>query len=289
MARLTETVQSLSDRYIRKARALHGFCECLADSTDDPELASSCRALKAFLFPRGLSLLKRSYTEQVGAVLELETCMTPEIMRQLQGIRVGSRTLADLYNSWVETGKEMGDCVTERAHLQASLSREGTAAPQANRSIVRFQWIRAAHMLVAVVNGLPLSDEAREMFFALLEKTTEAARRRHKSHADEGVADDSDARSDADAEPAENPAEPAETPAAKAPAEPAETPAETPAAQAEPVAEAAAEPAAEPATEPATPAAESVETRGPPAPPLEANRRPRGQSRRQMPPAVPPG
>lgn len=254
-ARLTETLRSLHDTYIRKGRALHGYCECLADSADDPEDASAYRHLRDFLFPHGRRLLKRSYTEQVGAVVELEKCMTPEIMRLLESVQVGAQTLAELYEAWVETGMAMGACVKKRVEIQASLSREGTAAAHTNSSLVRFKWIRAAHILLSVVRGLSLTIEARERFFALLDKTlAEAARRRREApvedaaaeevaaqaadeHADEAAESDSfDTGPEAGTEPAGTRSAPEPTPAAEpAPAtEPVPEPAMTPTATTDP-------------------------------------------------------
>lgn len=111
--------------------------------------------------------------------------MTPDILGQLQGIQVGEHTMADLYRFMVKAGKAIGRQAQERTRLQVSLTREGTALPEASSSQVRFEWIRAAHLFLGVLDALPLADELREKLLAPLENgVAEAIQRRMESPGD---------------------------------------------------------------------------------------------------------
>jgi hypothetical protein len=205
LERLTEVLQVKDFHHDRKARALSGHLEALASGTDDAELASFYNEVRELLFPYGLRVVQFSYTEEAGALREIERAVTPELLRRLKGVRVGDATLADLYNDWVEVGKELGQLAQERARQQASLTRQGTAPAEVNSSHVRSGWIRAVRLLADALAVLPVSDEVREKFFAPLEACIAEALKRRQAraagNAEPGAEPDTEPDTDTGTEP----------------------------------------------------------------------------------------
>jgi hypothetical protein len=171
LAALTEKLTFLDELHDRKARSLHNLLLSLADATNNPAQARKLRDLDALLFPHQLRIVQMSYFDEAGAVIELEQRVTPEVMRTLESIRVGDQTLADVYREWVEAGHELGRLVQERARVEASLSVNGSTAPQTHVRQVRSAWIRGVRLLLDTLDMFELSDAARESILAPLEKS----------------------------------------------------------------------------------------------------------------------
>jgi hypothetical protein len=174
IARLTGELQTLGADHTRKARAFHNHLDALADATNDPERASHYRELKGFFLPQGLSITKRSYMEIAGATVEREQRAAPERMDQLENIRVGEYTLADVFRDWTAAGNAIGAHAQQRARLEASISRHGSVAAHASKARLRNKWIRALRLLIGAMEELPLSDRTRERFWAPLTKWLDA-------------------------------------------------------------------------------------------------------------------
>lgn len=191
IAALSKLIAQLDSDHDRMARALHYFLEALAEAEKDPAAAEVYRNLKALLFPDGLSIVQSSYLEEAGAIEELQRRVTPEVLAQLERIRVGRHTLADLYRAWVDAGRQLGQQVHERARLKASIASEGTTAAKAHVVPVRQKWIRTVHMLIDAIDMLPLSQTARENILAPLEQSiADALRGKGTDETGDGDMDD---------------------------------------------------------------------------------------------------
>lgn len=165
IARITE----LCATHNRKARSLRNLITDLAEATDDPALGEFLASLDALLFPQRLRIVHMSYFEQAGAVLDLEQRMTPEILRRLETIHVADQSLADIYRAWVWAGTELGRLVQERARLEASLRRSGSAAPSTHARAARSTWIRRVTLFLDALDILELPDRVEEALLAPLE------------------------------------------------------------------------------------------------------------------------
>src|SRR5690606_29906935 len=118
-----------------------------------------------------------SYVGQAGAIVDMERRVSADMLSTMASIRVGSQTLADLYQVWVSAGKVLGRRVQERATLQASLKPEGSNVPEVNASTQRFQWIRAVRMLLDAQDIIGMSKQARERLLAPLQSGIATAER----------------------------------------------------------------------------------------------------------------
>jgi hypothetical protein len=197
---LNKRLPELDFSHDRNARALHNLLAALAEATTDEERAELYNQLRALLFPEGLRIITRPYIHEAGAIVGLETRVTPEILRQLESIRVGDLTLADLYQRWVEAGKALGSALKERASVQASISGDGMHVSSGQARKVRVSWIRAVRLLLDLVELLPLSDQARQDLLAPLVRTINEAVLRSGNGQSPVPADD-DVDADADIDP----------------------------------------------------------------------------------------
>jgi hypothetical protein len=107
------------------------------------------------------------------------------VLAELARIPFHSRTMADLYEQWMEVAGTMGRLAQERAQLVASLSREGTAGAGVDLLAARRQWIRAASMFVESTAFMDIPEKTREAIIAPLERIREALRTSRGQSADD--------------------------------------------------------------------------------------------------------
>jgi hypothetical protein len=176
---LSGRLQTLDFLHDRNARALHNLLAALAEATGDADRAALYGELRALLFPEALRIVTRPYIHEAGAIVGLEHRVTPDVLRVLESIRVGERTLADIYKEWVQAGKDLGKTLQERARVQASIRRNGTEVATSRARQVRVRWIRAVRLLLDSIELLPLSAAARQALLApLVQSIRQAIQRR---------------------------------------------------------------------------------------------------------------
>jgi hypothetical protein len=176
-----------------RARVLYHLLLMLADATRDAALAEFLRRVHSLMFPRDLRIVHMSYLAEAGEVMELEARMTPEILTRLESVRVADQTLAEIYRSWIEAGKELGRYAQERARLEASLGMQGTTAPRTHSRKVRTVWIRAVRLMLNALALLDLPESTREQLLAPLEHGIQAAMaRRAQGNSPVDIVDDID-------------------------------------------------------------------------------------------------
>ena len=179
VAQLTEVAENEDRRHDRKVRAIYHMLQCLIEGVDDEALARTFQDWQARLLPDGLSLVRRSYLDEVGAVIELQKRITPAMLADMAKIQVGPLTLAALYRELVAAGEALGHAVRERAELQASVGRAGSLSSDIDSRGARIRWIRTASMLLDVLELISAPVALREKIRApLLRSIQEATRAR---------------------------------------------------------------------------------------------------------------
>lgn len=190
---LTAMVSSLSTAIVaednehdRFARALYGFLSALAESVDSPEQAEKYLEARALLFPWGLSITQRTYSEEHHAVMEVDRRLTPTVRILMDDTRIGDGNLTDIYDKWIIAGKRLGAQVRERARLEASMVQRGGAELIPRLNDARSSWARAVRVFLSVLDVLPLDPEVRDRVLAPLARDVDDSIRvqaltRHRS------------------------------------------------------------------------------------------------------------
>lgn len=163
-ARIVEVDQDFDDG----ARCLFFGLEALIAGARDQTSSTQFTTLRDLLFPDGLSIIQRSFVDEGGAMLEIERRVTPEILRALDAIRLGDRTLGAVYRDWVAAGAMLRELTQKRAQVRASAARGGTALPAIDGRNARQQWIKTVHALLGAFELENLSDATRELLFGPL-------------------------------------------------------------------------------------------------------------------------
>lgn len=172
---LTAMVSSLSTAIIaednehdRYARALHGFLSALAESVETPEEAEKYLEARALLFPWGLSITQRTYTEEHHGVMEVDRRLTPAVRVLLDDTAIGQGNLTDIYDKWIIAGKRLGAQVRERSRLEASMVQRGGAELIPRLNDARSSWARAVRVFLSVLDVLPLPKSIRDQVLSPL-------------------------------------------------------------------------------------------------------------------------
>lgn len=174
LARLTRLITAADLRHDRKARALHAALQGMIEAEDDTGVRELYLAVQAVLFPEGLAIVNRSFSYQAGAVEALERRMTPDILAQLAGLALGTRTLASLYLEWIAAGSELGTLVAERERMLDRAGR-GDAAEDVDMRAARLQWVNTVHAFVSALELMELAPHERAAVRSPLEAEIAAA------------------------------------------------------------------------------------------------------------------
>ena len=159
---LSNAIIAEDNEHDRFARALYGFLSALAESVETPDEAEKYLEARAMMFPWGLSITQRSYTEEHHAVLEVDRRLTPPVRVLMDETRIGLGTLTDIYDKWIIAGKRLGAQVRERARLEASMVQRGGAELIPRLNDARGSWARAVRVLLSVIDVLPIEPEIRD-------------------------------------------------------------------------------------------------------------------------------
>jgi hypothetical protein len=176
---MIEHASNLDALHDRKARAVHHHIQGLIEGTDDPKLAAEYRALESLLFPTGLRVVQLPYIEEGGAAVALERAVDAKTRASLAAVVVGEQNLLQLFEAWMQAGHQLGEAVTDRAELKASLVRARSAAGELDVKAGRGLWIQAVRGLLWVLEvDASLAPVAERVIAALEEASTMALRRR---------------------------------------------------------------------------------------------------------------
>lgn len=204
----------LDKRHDTLIRSLYRLFGLLADLTDDPELREKLLAMRKRLFPEGLSATRRSYTEEAGAVRQLEERLTPEdkaflasVTIEIQG-RLSTNTFV-LVEELINKGKRIGDLDV----LKEKFAKEGPTQPS---SLSEYQlgklWVTHVTTFIRLVETAKISKEDKEKLLEMLYRLEEEATKRaaEKRAAEQKASE----QKPSEQEPAE---QKAETPSSEAP------------------------------------------------------------------------
>lgn len=185
---LVDTAGELDVVHDRNARSLHHHLRGLSEGAADETKAKAYRAIEAFLFPDGLSVVKLPFIEEGGAAVALERAVGPELRATLTATVVGEQTLNDLFEAWMAAGRALGKVVDKRSNLKASTSRDGSAVGEIDMRGARNRWIKAVRGLLWAIDMSDALEPVEERVFASLDEAI-AARLRGRDSGDDVGAD----------------------------------------------------------------------------------------------------
>ena len=186
--RLSADLAEIDDEFDSSARALRGFLRAFAEVAVTPQLAEAYTDADSLLFPDGLAVTKRSYLDEHGVVLEIEKRITADTRELLAATRIGTRSLADVYNQWIEAGKRLGEAARRRALLQSTTAQTSDHKPSIDTKEARLAWIQTVRVFLGVVDLLPLTDDERRSVLGQLRHAVDDSLRSRARSASNGDA-----------------------------------------------------------------------------------------------------
>ena len=170
LQRLTAELDLTDGLHDRSARGLGKLIAGLIEVSTDPQQIAQLIQARDTLFPEGMQFVQWSYSDEHGAVVEMESRLSPEVRSFLARTRVGETTLLAIYDQWVAAGMRLGELTKERARIRATMSRTGTVAASIDTVEARNAWVRATQVFLSILAMLPLEDDTRRALLAPLER-----------------------------------------------------------------------------------------------------------------------
>lgn len=170
---LQDKERTLDVVHDRKTRGGYMVLTAYADGSDDPTLASECRALRDRIYPHGVDVVTWSYIDEAGEVRLSDARLTPEDRALLGRLPFDNGTLLDVHNARVAAGVELGMLECERATLT---TKDPNMPTRADVVRARNRWIRTVNAFLAAL-GLEegLSDDDREKILGPLRRAQQKA------------------------------------------------------------------------------------------------------------------
>jgi hypothetical protein len=193
---LIDQITQVDLMHDRKARSLHQHLNGLIEAADDDGEIAQYRGLQSLLFADGLRVVRLPYIEEGGAAVALDQAVGPEQRAQLAAIKVGPRTLEDIFVAWMSAGHKLGELVRQRAELKASLGREGSAIEGIDIRAGRQQWLQAVRGLLWAIEVKPTLHTLAEPVEASLNEGIAISLRRRELGSDAAVEEDDAAGDD---------------------------------------------------------------------------------------------
>jgi hypothetical protein len=187
---LIDQITELDLVHDRKARSLYQHLNGLLEGADDDAEIAQYRALQSLLFPDGLRVVRLPYIEEGGAAVALDQAVGPDQRAKLASIKVGPRTLEDIFVAWMSAGHKLGELVRQRAELKASLGREGSAIEGIDIRAGRQQWLQAVRGLLWAIEIKPALHALSEPVEASLNEGIAISLRRRELGSDAPVEED---------------------------------------------------------------------------------------------------
>lgn len=187
--RLADLIQSAitnDGTHDDKARGLYFGLQAIIAASAMPELAQKCAELQEVLFPEGLSIVRRSYMYEVGALEAMQRRVTAEHIALMKSLTIGTERLYDWYTAWIAAGEALRRCVQEREHLTTMTARTGSGGTDVDGNVARQQWITAVHLLVSALDMADMDAMTRELILGPLEASIAAALRGEDAGSEDG-------------------------------------------------------------------------------------------------------
>lgn len=153
-------------------RGLYDFLTGSSLLSDD---GSVYIALRDRLLPDGVSgAIHRTYRAQAGYAALLRERLTKENEAELAKLKLGSKSVGDAVEEWLQAAEKLGKLEDERARLDDQ--QTPTEAGQTNTA--RLRWIRAVNALISLAELAELTDDERRIIFGSLSDARDKAERR---------------------------------------------------------------------------------------------------------------
>lgn len=173
---LQENEAKLDVTHDRKARGGFNVLTGFADLADDPALAAAYLALRDHIYPKGLDMVRWSYTDEAGEAALVEGRLSKADHLLLGKLPTPAGTLLDAVNERIKAGKELGELEKERAGLE---KKAPDALTPADVVRARNLWIRSVTAFVATLDLEDALTEAdREKILGPLHRAEQKADRR---------------------------------------------------------------------------------------------------------------
>ena len=154
LSAITERLTLLDGRHDNLCRGIDARLGSEVSLAKDAKTAAPYQKARDALFPTGMSIVGRSYTEEAGEVKLREARVLPEHRETLGSLVAGDgATLLDHYRKLQKTGTELGQEEERREALGAS------GAMALKNGAARNQWIRTVNGIAAVLAALGIDEQ----------------------------------------------------------------------------------------------------------------------------------
>lgn len=175
LARTAEELDSQHDDLVRGGYAVFAALGHLADSPSDRE---QWLQLRDRVFPEGLAVVSRSYTDEAGQAALAMARLTADDKKLLKSVAFGKTTLLHIIERYGQVAHKLGETATAQHTPAGTPSRADSMA-------ARNQWIRVVNAVLAAIEMVEgNADLLREVVAPLREIERRADRRRTTPEAD---------------------------------------------------------------------------------------------------------
>jgi hypothetical protein len=176
--RLSEQAAALDAKHDDQARAIHGALSMLAMVAKSPD---NFLRLRDLVLPDGLLHTQRTYRGEAGHAAMMASRLDDTVKAELKAITVHDVNMLDMVQSWLATGKELGEVEETRVRLVGTGTGSGAEANQA-----RLRWIRMVNAVQAVADLANLDEESDGILFSALRAAERTADNRGRGSAATG-------------------------------------------------------------------------------------------------------
>lgn len=150
LKKVNAEIEEVDGRFDANGRAGHTLLETAAQVTDDDVMRASLLAVIARLFPRGLSVLNLSASEEAGVALSIKAALDPDAEALLSRVefKVGSEKTSalSLIKGQIDAGKRLGKLAATRDKIIAD--RDAAAQPDDALQDEAFARVREARNII---------------------------------------------------------------------------------------------------------------------------------------------
>ncbi len=142
---LTDQITECDTLYRRLARGILGLLTAVSDLADDAADKQRFGALKTVMFPRGASIVTKSYLDEAGQAALVEASLTDDQKKQLKAIPTPHGSLFAISRAWFKAARELGELTQKRAGI--------TDQPKAATGTLlqRNAWVRIVKAIVSMI------------------------------------------------------------------------------------------------------------------------------------------
>lgn len=147
LSTLNERAASLDAEHDRLARGIFDTLSGLISLTEDTERASLLLRARDELFPKGLSIVNRTFLDEAGEAQLLDSRLSDGSRKLLCELPIEGVTLNQYVLFWQKAGLTLGEVEAERVRL----AKDEKAQSIASLGRARLAWVSAMNALVFVI------------------------------------------------------------------------------------------------------------------------------------------